>query len=116
MADYGHVGETAFGSEAHEVVVEDDVHDPMQPVLDAPVEGENAAKSELVQFGTRRDTGRNRCLPQLSRQGNLSRDFKGLKAGCAGSLERTGLRAGFPCLQGIWREFRENSPGMVDFR
>jgi hypothetical protein len=30
--------------------VEDDVHDPMQPVLDAPVEGENAAKSELVQI------------------------------------------------------------------
>ena len=35
--DGGHVFGTVFGSEAHEIVVEDDVEDPVEAVFDAPV-------------------------------------------------------------------------------
>ena len=37
MADGRHVGGSVVGSKAHEVVVEDDVHDPMQAGFDVPV-------------------------------------------------------------------------------
>lgn len=36
MADCGHVGGAAIGSQAHEVVVEDDIEHPVKAVLDAP--------------------------------------------------------------------------------
>ena len=37
MADGGHVRRSVPGSQADEVVVEDDVHDPVEAVLDVPV-------------------------------------------------------------------------------
>lgn len=37
MTDHSHIGGSVFGSQAHEVVVEDDVEDPVEAVFDAPV-------------------------------------------------------------------------------
>ena len=37
MADHGHVGRPVAGSQAHEVVVEDYIHDPVQAVFDPPM-------------------------------------------------------------------------------
>lgn len=37
MADCRHVGRSVAGSQPHEVVMEDDIHDPGEAVFDAPV-------------------------------------------------------------------------------
>jgi hypothetical protein len=45
MTDYGHVGGSVVGSQAHEVVVEDDVENPVEAVFDAPVGADGAGES-----------------------------------------------------------------------
>ena len=37
MFDGGHVCRPIVGSQAHQVVMEDDIHNPVQPVFDVPM-------------------------------------------------------------------------------
>ena len=37
MFDGGHVCRSIVGSQAHQVVMEDDIHHPVQPVFDVPM-------------------------------------------------------------------------------
>lgn len=37
MTDHGHVCRSVDGSQAHEIIVEDDVENPVEAVFDAPV-------------------------------------------------------------------------------
>jgi hypothetical protein len=48
--DGGHIFWSVFGSEPHEVVVEDDVEDPMEPVFDAPMGANGAREKSVVEW------------------------------------------------------------------
>jgi hypothetical protein len=44
MSDHSHVCGSVVGSQAHEVVVEDDVENPVEAVFDAPVGADGSGK------------------------------------------------------------------------
>jgi len=51
MAHDGHVGRAMVGAQAREIVSEDDVENPVQPVLDAPMAAHDATECFGIQLG-----------------------------------------------------------------
>src|SRR3954470_14568957 len=51
VPDHGHVGGAVAGPQPGEVLVEDDIQDPVQPVLDAPVGPYRAGEARRVEGG-----------------------------------------------------------------
>lgn len=70
MSNGGHVGWSALRSQAHEVVMEDDIHDPVRPVFDAPIgaDGECELRHCLL--------GRGKVLSEGNRGGAVALDAR----------------------------------------
>ena len=68
MFDRRHVGRTVFGSQAHEVVVEDDVENPVEAVFDAPM-GSLRGRIERRTRGPRTDNSVSRGASDFAGSG-----------------------------------------------
>jgi hypothetical protein len=51
MFDDGHILRSVAASQPRKIVVEDDVQDPVEPVLDAPMSADNRGEGLGVEFG-----------------------------------------------------------------
>jgi hypothetical protein len=51
VPDDGHIGRSMTGAQTGEVIAEDDIEHPVQPVLDPPVPADDASKAVDVEPG-----------------------------------------------------------------
>ena len=48
MFDGGHVYRSVIGPQTYQIVMEDDIHDPVQPVFDVPVDTNRGSKAPVA--------------------------------------------------------------------